>query len=140
MKQRRQTKRRRRETAKGRMVLLVMLIITAVVYIAVGREIFEKKKTTEETNVTEIAVTEKNTEETAEHQEKKDAGNVEGLKEQITQIKKMELGKYTEETVQKLIETITAAQILIEENAEQEKLDQMSQKLAQAVEALVISQ
>lgn len=139
MKQRRQTKRRRRETAKGRLVLLVMLIITAVVYIAVGREIFEKKETTEETNVTKIAVAEKNTAETAEHQEQKDPGNVEGLKEQITQIKKMELGKYTEETVQKLIETITAAQILIEGNANQEKIDEMSQKLTQAVEALVIS-
>lgn len=139
MKQRRQTKRRRRETAKGRLVLLVMLIITAVVYIAVGREIFEKKETTEETNVTKIAVAEKNTAETAEHQEEKDAGNVEGLKEQITQIKKMELEKYTEETVQKLIETITAAQILIEGNVNQEKIDEMSQKLTQAVEALVIS-
>lgn len=135
-------KRRHRRKSRIRGILmLVVLVILVAVYAIVGRFLFSEKTPDESNAVTggtqgsEEVITE-----TASEYIKAKAGDVSQLRGQIARIKEMELEDYTEESLNNLFDYIAAAEALIAGNAAQEKMDDVSAKLEEAIAALELVQ
>lgn len=131
----------RKRQIRGNLTVAALAILVVIYLAVVGIRMFSERASDPERNIIqeEVQETKENQNGITNEPTEENSIGITEIRNQLAEIRSMELGVYTEETVKNLLDYIAAAETLIAGDASQEKLQDISGKLSEAVDGLILA-